>query len=151
MVGMITKVLLWIWQFPQMIAGRVMILILKAEKRETEGYIWYQFKNDFLSGVSLGSTTLLKRECLTTIKHEYGHYTWSKYLGILYLVVIGIPSVIANLKSKRLNGWTTYDKMYWYYKLNWTERIADKSGGVDRDIELRKRWDPHAVHRYPQV
>lgn len=30
----------------------------------------------------------------STIKHEYGHTIQSKYLGWLYLIIIGLPSIV---------------------------------------------------------
>ncbi len=61
------------------------------------------------------------------IKHEYGHTIQSKYLGWLYLLVIGAPSLIwANCfgKYREKTGKSYYD----FY----TEKWADKLGGVDR-------------------
>lgn len=62
------------------------------------------------------------------IKHEYGHTIQSKYLGLLYLLVIGLPSLI----------WAQCFMWYWsregksYYDF-YPEKWANKLGGVDDD------------------
>lgn len=46
--------------------------------------------------------------------HEYGHQMQSRKWGILYLFVIGIPSLLSALRSKPLsNGLSTHD-LKWY-------------------------------------
>jgi len=52
-----------------------------------------------------------------------GHQKQSLYLGWLYLIIIGLPSVTGNL----LNRVIDFD----YYKQPW-EAWADKLGGVKR-------------------
>ena len=64
-------------------------------------------------------------------KHEYGHCRQSEYLGWLYLIVIGIPSLIWCLcyNAEKRGGLKDYYKFY-------TEAWADKLGGVIRDKEI---------------
>jgi hypothetical protein len=62
----------------------------------------------------------------TTTLHETGHTRQSRLLGPLYLLLIGLPSLIGNI----------YNRIYhkgsaWYYKQPW-EAWADKLGGVVR-------------------
>jgi len=152
---------LLLWQFPQVLAGAFMVLVLGAKKRKTlcGNYTWYWFSEDtkfkkFISGVSLAMFTLLKREDLITIKHEYGHYKQSQILGPLYLFVIGIPSARGNLKHRKLiqEGKIDcrYDNIYHYYITQWWEKWADELGGVDRIAQLRGILrPPNAV--YPKV
>ena len=62
-----------------------------------------------------------------TISHEYGHTRQSLYLGWLYLIVIGLPSLLwawAHSTFKRLREVDYYS----FY----TERWADDIGGVRR-------------------
>ena len=75
-----------------------------------------------MGGLSLGEYIFLNNNRVASIKHEYGHSIQSKYLGPLYLLVIGIPSLIWAIFGKR------GDAYYAFY----TERWADKLGGVDR-------------------
>ena len=82
----------------------------------------------YLSGASLGRYIVLKpSHSMTDIKHEYGHVRQSRMLGPLYLIVVGIPSAINNLRSRR--DATVYENYYNMYPENW----ADKLGGVTRN------------------
>ena len=149
--------LLILWQLPQYLLGLSLIKITKAVRRVTSGYVWYYFDraggfNRFFSGVSLASIILLPYEDLTVIKHERGHSKQSLILGWLYLPVVGIYSaVFCNLWDRRFHTkWNLYDRAYWYYKLRWTERWADKLGGVDRDSVLCEVCRP-PNSKYPAI
>lgn len=113
------KVLLYIWQLPQNILGRLVIFFTGAEYNK-DGY-WvtkYRF------GVSLGAYIIIKSNCKSNdINHEKGHQKQSIYLGLLYLIVIGLPSVVGNLLHRFIK--------FSYYKQPW-EAWADKLGGVNR-------------------
>jgi hypothetical protein len=61
-----------------------------------------------------------------TIDHEYGHYLQGMMFGWLYLIVIGIPSLMNNLIA-RVNKPFSND----YYN-KYPEKWADKLGGVNR-------------------
>ena len=151
-----------VWQFPQMLAGFILVKITKAEKRvlitpEGKRIEWWCFKRDtkftrFISGVSLAAYILLSDDNCNeaTIKHEHGHSIQSVYFGWLYLPVIGIGSaVFCNMWQRRFQkDWNYYDRHYWYYMTRWTEKRADKLGGVDRMAVLRRIPRP-ANARYP--
>ena len=131
------KVLLFIWQVPQNIIGG--ICSIKAER-----YLYYYmkdgnlvkvyFKKWFRSGVSLGDTIIIDSMCYDItdwalykcIEHEYGHQRQSKILGPLYLIIIGILSLLGNIVFRLFK----IDSRH-YYKLPW-EAWADKLGGVIR-------------------
>lgn len=82
---------------------------------------------DYISGCSLGRYILMKPyHDFATICHEYGHVRQSRMLGPLYLFVVGIPSAINNLKSRK--GKLNHITYYQQYPENW----ADKLGGVQR-------------------
>ena len=118
--------LTWIWCFPQMLAGFIVKLLTKARKRGE----YYEF--DIESGsLSLGTYIFI---CPAhygdgdTLLHEQGHTKQSYILGWLYLLVIGLPSLI----------WATCFEKYRqkhnisYYSL-YTEKWADKLSGIDRN------------------
>ena len=70
-------------------------------KRKTEG------------SVTLGRHIFLSSKATdTTVKHEYGHTIQSLILGPLYLIVIGIPSIIWAATHKKLASNKSY---YWFY------------------------------------
>jgi hypothetical protein len=151
--------LLWVWQFPQKLLGTVLVKILKAEKKWFRYVAYWHFERNtkfskFISGVSLADVILLPSDNNNgyTIYHEYGHSRQSLYLGWLYLPIIGIYSAIfCNLWNRVFHKkWCAYDRAYWYYKTRWTEKWADKLGGVDRDDVLAKMYRPSTA-RYPKV
>ena len=115
------NILLYLWQLPQNILGLLVILFTGAEFSSNYS-VWETCKYSF--GVSLGRYIIFGKHFeYTDLKHERGHQKQSLYLGWLYLIVIGLPSVIGNL----LNRVIDFD----YYKQPW-EAWADKIGGVKR-------------------
>lgn len=81
-----------------------------------------------LGGISLGKYIIISQWAKkATVMHEYGHCIQSRYLGWFYLLVIGIPSLV----WAGLYGWVIDAKKHSYYDF-YTEKWADKLGGVDR-------------------
>jgi len=135
------EILLFIWQLPQHLIGLALIKLLGAKPKVWRQTInnydidipyWHFERNGwfskFLSGGSFGQYILLP-ECndlIRTVPHERGHSIQSEYLGLLYLIIIGIPSVIGNLLSR-----VFIEVQENYYRLPW-EKWADTLGGVDR-------------------
>lgn len=129
------KVLLWLWQLPQNILGLLVILFTGAFKTK-DGRYWVTGISCF--GVSLGNYVIfgdmngrytpLER----SINHEQGHQKQSLYLGPLYLLLIGLPSITGNIYDRIVHRkWDKRSRYYWYYKQPW-EAWADKLGGVVR-------------------
>lgn len=138
----IKDILLWIWQLPQNIVGLFLLLIMGYEKKviANNGNKIY-FSSRMSGGISLGKYSIISeyyiRKCKTdkdildldVTKHEaLGHGVQSRMFGPLYLLVIGLPSLIwASLYPSRIFPYTKNG----YYKF-WTEKWADKLGGVER-------------------
>lgn len=117
----IVYILLYIWQLPQNILGLLVVLFSRAKKATCFTGV---YATDCKFGVSLGNYIIVNKDCnMRTLKHEVGHRKQSRFLGPLYLLVIGLPSAIGNL----LHRVFVFD----YYKLPW-ESWADKLGGVNR-------------------
>lgn len=131
------------WQLPQHILGAIVKKVCKAKLittyKEATVYSW-----NMPGGMSLGKYIFVPftGELLTPagffisiamarqlIKHEYGHTKQSKILGWLYLIVIGLPSLIwANcFVGYRERTGKSYYSFY-------TEKWADKLGEVERNI-----------------
>lgn len=85
----------------------------------------YITNNLFNSGVSLGKYIIFQKDCYDaqSILHEKGHQKQSLYLGWLYLLLIGLPSILGNLVHRVIK--------FNYYNQPW-EKWADKLGGVIR-------------------
>ncbi len=122
------------WELPQNALGAIVKKACKAEYctkyKDATVYSW-----KFKGGMSLGKYIFVpfKRKILgyweyEYIKHEYGHTVQSKYLGWLYLLVIGASSFIW------CNCFEWYRKKtgksyYWWYTESW----ANKLGGVKNE------------------
>ena len=122
------QILLYLWQLPQNLVGIIIKLFYK-----TDNTLLYKDKtirvcSKFPGGISLGNTLIVKKfpynkQTWNTVKHEWGHTRQSLYLGPLYLIVIGIPSLV----------WAgIYDKTKDSYFSFYTERWADKLSNVKR-------------------
>ena len=96
--------------------------VTKAEKGFAGFYYWKSH-----SGLSLGQYIFINEHALVeTAKHEEGHQKQSVMLGWLYLLVIGIPSIVwAGLKSMGAFPKVSYYSFF-------TEKLADKLAGVTR-------------------
>ena len=134
----ILSVLSYIWQLPQNVLGLVVILVLKARKVTVAGGVcyWVHSSGSFC-GVCLGRYIILYEKFFPSVlSHEIGHSIQSKYLGPLYLLVIGIPSaVFTNLWSKWFHkDWDDMRRVSWYYNRPW-EAWADRLGGVRRTYD----------------
>lgn len=121
------KILRFIWGLPQNIIGSILYIIL-SRKNETRVYnnsYVCEFPNKYGS-VSLGMFIFVNNITdIKTIKHEYGHTRQSNYLGWLYLIIIGLPSIIwaGCFERHRKKHNISYYAFY-------TERWANKLGGV---------------------
>lgn len=136
----IKNILLYIWQLPQNIIGGLVLLYCKLFYgiNECIYYDWtlenktkykYYVCKKFPGGISLGNHIIVGSDYWLTVKHEIGHQKQSKYLGPLYLFVIGIPSIIwAGLYGTKLFSYTKNG----YYKF-YTEKWADKLSNITRN------------------
>jgi hypothetical protein len=139
--------LLYVWQLPQNILARFVIVFSGAItiggcnsciKYCTNCKDIEIFPTSYRFGVSLGKYIIVHfSDCDPfTIKHEYGHTEQSKRLGWLYLIVIGIPSAIGNIYDRIAHKkWTEYKRKMWYYKQPW-EAWANKLAGINIAEEL---------------
>lgn len=118
----ILNFVLYIWQLPQNLLGILVKIFTKAEPIEHICYWKYN------SGLSLGTYIFVnKNASFNTIFHEKGHQKQSLYLGWLYLIIIGLPSIIwATLKTLGLFSNISYYKFY-------TEAWADKLSNIKRN------------------
>lgn len=119
------------WQLPQNIVALCMYPFIGKKKviNEKFGTKAY-YANNMQGGISLGNYIYLSYSGSVnknTINHEFGHVKQSHYLGWLYLIVIGLPSLVWAI----LHSYTKLGKKYDYYSF-YTEKWADKLGGVNR-------------------
>lgn len=120
----------WTWQLPQTFIGRIVCKILKGEKKifkfDDIGEIETWIVPLQYGSVSLGKYILLCKgheNNADIVRHEHGHQLQGMILGWLYLLVIGLPSLLwCTIIHKKKGG------SYYAY---WTERWANKLGGVE--------------------
>jgi len=136
MEKIIKDVLMYLWQLPQNLLGLILITLYKNAKRVNDFEDVNVYVTDKMpSGISLGKYIILHPLSFIdriAIKHEYGHCLQSRKLGWLYLIVIGLPSLLGNIYDRLFHSDWTYEKsMKWYYNQPW-EKWADELGGVKR-------------------
>ena len=125
------KFLLAIWESPQKILAHIIIKFSNAERigkyKDAKIYYWKKSK-----GMSLSTYIFVPFEWfnedqwqLNYVKHQYGHSLQSKYLGVFYLILISLPSLLWGLLSRKYckKNKTLYYSFY-------TEKWADKLGGA---------------------
>ena len=126
------NILKFLWQLPQNILGFLVTVFSGAKYSGIVGCYLTRFN----FGVSLGHYIIIgqKMYCGTTLKHEIGHQKQSLYLGFLYLLLIGLPSITGNIIDSVFHCcWSTQARLKWYYSLLW-EKWADSLGGVERNF-----------------
>jgi len=128
------KTILFIWQLPQNILGSILCLIERTKKARESGITYHETKKPgpFMKrcAISLGAFIIADSRVAdkTTILHESGHQRQSLFLGPLYLLVIGIPSLCGNLTDRLMHRkWSDEKREKWYHSLPW-ESSADKLG-----------------------
>lgn len=123
------NILSYIWQLPQNLCGVLyknisknnrISVIENDDSRSVGAEVYLQKSN---GGVTLGKYIFINQDYTdkeSVIKHECGHVKQSKILGPLYLIIIGIPSL--------LHAWFIHnyvcensDYYHWY-----TEKWANK-------------------------
>lgn len=123
------EILKFFWQLPQTVVALIYFLYLRY-KDEILDTCTFQGAVVFIKKGSYGSVTLgnhiflSPRAADTTIRHEWGHTRQSLLLGPLYLVVIGIPSIIWAATHRTIAPNTPYFNFF-------TEKWANRLGGVD--------------------
>lgn len=121
------KVLRYIWELPQNLLGLLLRVIYKGTDSEYEGAV-VRRSLQMQGGISLGRYIIVSQfASKTTVMHEYGHCLQSRRLGWLYLLVIGLPSIV----WAGLYGTVVKPTKNGYYRW-YTERWADRLGGVER-------------------
>lgn len=140
------NILYWLWQLPQNLIGLLYFLHLKIHesyreiKTTSDLELDEKLKDENVKiiykktrgGVSLGNYVFVTTVGKTyyninkQVKHELGHHVQSKALGPVYLIIIGIPSIM--WASMRRLGFFKKKSYYSFY----TEKSADKIAGIKR-------------------
>lgn len=122
------KYLLFTWQILQNLVGLCYWLISQGKHTQTIGDVWVIETDSKNGSVSLGNFVFVTKYAYSqeyTLQHELGHTIQSKYLGPLYLLVIGLPSILWVL-ARKVSYTLRKKDYYWFY----TERWANKLAGI---------------------
>jgi hypothetical protein len=121
------KFILWLWQLPQNICGVVYRKIIKddiiAQVNTDSGYNIYLTETN-RGGVTLGEYIFVYQKYTNisgVIQHETGHVKQSRILGPLYLLVIGLPSIVHATLHRVLCRNNNY---YHFYTEKWANKLA---------------------------
>ena len=130
--------LLWLWQLPQNLCGIIyrsiskdnrICVIENNDSRSVGAKVYLQKTN---GGISLGKYIFINQDYLDKeiiIKHECGHVKQSKILGPLYLLVIGIPSILHAWLNNYIGCcWKNGEYNYYHF---YTEKWANKLMGIE--------------------
>ena len=121
------RMLRFIHELPQNLLGLLLRQIYKGNDSEYNDVV-VRRSLKMQGGISLGRYIIVSQfASKETVMHEYGHCLQSRRLGWLYLLVIGLPSIVWAGLYGRLVKRTKNGYYRWY-----TERWADRLGGVER-------------------
>lgn len=122
--------MLWIWQLPQNLVALIMLLVLRGETKHRLGSIRFYFLRTFPGGITLGEYIIVGTKQNLTVRHEFGHVLQSRYLGSLYLPVIGLPSLIHAWLNGVIGCCDRHSEGYYHF---YTEKWADRLAAINRN------------------
>ena len=122
-------VMLWIWQLPQNLVALIMLLILQGETKHRLGSIRFYFLRTFPGGITLGEYIIVGTKQNLTVRHEFGHVLQSRYLGPLYLPVVGLCSLLHAWLNGVIGCCDRHPEGYYHF---WTEKWADRLAAINR-------------------
>ena len=117
----------WLWQFPQnMLALFIEGILCQAAYREGKAGDNTIIANIVLpSAMSLGDYLFVNpMSSQEVIKHECGHSKQSDLLGPLYLIVIGIPSLLHNIVYRACSKIGIRWNYYSFYTESWANKLV---------------------------
>jgi hypothetical protein len=131
----LTLTIKFIWELPQNILGIIVWLLLKNKVsifEKNHNRFFFHVPN---FGVSLGSFIFWSNSDSAIIEikqnnkeHEYGHSIQSMIFGPLYLILVGVPSILRVLYGSifyliHKEKWKNY---YSSYPENWADNLGEK-------------------------
>lgn len=118
----------WTWELPQTLLGLLATTVLLgmgavARCSAFHGAVVIETQRHGWGGLSLGGVLIVGQQpgdpgASGLVRHEYGHYLDSQRLGPLYLLLIGLPSVLSAYIATRF-GWT--------HRRTFTEQRAERN------------------------
>lgn len=125
----VLHIVMFVWQLPQNLLGLLFLLFTRGEKKHYLSGIRLYYQDSFPGGITLGEYILLGSCQAETVRHEYGHVLQSRIFGPLYLLVVGLPSVMHAWLNGYIGCCKRHEEGYHHF---YTESWADRLGGVER-------------------
>lgn len=114
-MGILKFIIKFIWEFPSNIVALLLMFFLGIDSMQfvkQRGIIIS--KMSYQGGLTLGNFVFVENFAAPLVKHEFGHIRQGWALGPLYLLVIGLPSLIWCLIYK-----STGKPYEWFYTEHW--------------------------------
>lgn len=122
----------WTWGLPQTLAGFAAFLIYRKQPhREYRSAIVTRWNRR--GSVALGMYIFLSRDAAQDVLvHEYGHTIQSLILGPLFLILVGLPSLLwAELPMLQKRRRAKRRSYYAFYTERWANSLA---AGVTKEM-----------------
>ncbi|MBQ3848218.1 MAG: hypothetical protein II748_05135 [Clostridia bacterium] len=128
-------ILQWTWGIIQNVIGLLVWLILGREGKESFCGASVR-KWNIRGSMTLGMFIMMDRKHgHDVLVHEYGHTIQSIILGPLYLLVIGLPSLLwAGLKSSERYRQKKHRSYYWLYCERWANHLGERCSGMPSPV-----------------
>lgn len=115
-----------LWQLPQVMIAFIYYIYLEQRGEILCSYLLQGaiviVRKSYYGSMTLGNFIFLSsRASDRIIKHEWGHARQSLILGPLYLLVVGLPSIIWAAFHKSIAPDKPYD---WFYTESWANRLC---------------------------
>lgn len=126
----------WVWQLPQNICGIIWRRIKKGDIIISTGNSVslslgakvYLMRSG--GGLTLGKYIFISQNYIDQkgiIKHECGHVKQSRILGPLYLIIIGIPSLLHAALNNYIGCCKRHkDGYYHWFTEKWANKLMEK-------------------------
>lgn len=126
----------WVWQLPQNICGIIWRRIKKGDiiistgnnVSFSLGAKVYLMRSG--GGLTLGKYIFISQNYIDQkgiIKHECGHVKQSRILGPLYLIIIGIPSLLHAALNNYIGCCKRHkDGYYHWFTEKWANKLMEK-------------------------
>ena len=118
---------LYIWQLPQNIVGLLLLVFITGEVKHRLGSIRFFYAKSFPGGITLGEYIIVGTRQEFTVRHEFGHVLQSRYLGPLFIPVVGVFSLVHAGVSDMVGCCERHKEGYYHF---WTEAWANRLAGI---------------------
>lgn len=120
------KLWLYLWQLPQNLLGLAYLLLFSNSQKRFYDRFHYYYDYSMRGSVTLGEYIFTGSKASSTLRHEYGHVIQSRILGPLYLIIIGLPSILhAAIKNEHCCDHYS-EGYYHFFTEKWAQKLSKK-------------------------